>query len=174
MSPRPPPLGRTPPRCCRRGKERWWLWWCRSQEMDPLPQTTQNKGRHLTHQLCLGKENPQVMEGTGQAETHLHPMETSTPQSTSLQRHADGMASLGSSGTTQPWDLLRHMHENVFCAILWGDKPVALGARELLADTLEDGASGGTRCPTGGKGRRFFTGGTHPGGGTGRDFAMNM
>lgn len=139
----------------------------------PLPQTTQNEGRHLTHQLCLGKENPQVTEGTGQAETHVHPTETSTPQPTSLQPHADGVAPLGSSGTTQPWDLLRHMHEYVLCAILWGDKPVALGARELLADTLEDGASGGTRCPAGGKGR-FFTGGTCPGGGTERDFCEVM
>lgn len=68
----------------------------------PLPQTTQNKGRHLNHQLCLGKENPQVMEGTGEAETHVHPIETSTPQPTSLQPHADGTASLASSSTTQP------------------------------------------------------------------------
>lgn len=58
------------------------------------------------------------------------------------------------------------MDENVLCAILGGDEPVALGARELLADTLEDGAGGGTRCPVGRKERRYLTGGT------GERFAM--
>lgn len=41
---------------------------------------------------------------------------------------------------------------------------MALGARELLADTFEDGASRGTRCPVGGKGRRCLTSSTRPGG----------
>lgn len=45
---------------------------------------------------------------------------------------------------------------------------MTLGARELLADTLEDGASGGTCCPAGEEAGRCPTSCTHPGGSMGR------
>lgn len=61
----------------------------------------------------------------------------------------------GAPGVTRRGaDSLRHVDEDVLCAVLWRDEPVALGARELLADALEDGPSGGSRRAAGGKGRR--------------------
>lgn len=58
----------------------------------PLPQTTQHQGRHPTHQLHFGKENPPMIWARDQAEPHPHPKETFPPQPMSLQPHAGGTA----------------------------------------------------------------------------------
>lgn len=107
----------------------------------PHPRTPQHRGGHPTRDLHRGRRTQLHLEGQsityGDSTTPARGCTLSTP---GVTRHRA--------------DSLRHVDEDVLCAVLRRDEPVALGARELLADALEDGPSGGSRRAAGGKGRR--------------------
>ena len=140
----------------------WWVW---GQKLDPHPGPPSTK--EGTRPTCASGKKTHQQWGEEDRQSPI-PTPWRRPQPTRLQPHADGTAPPRRPSTTRSPDLLRHVDENVLCAILGCDEPVALGARELLADALEDGAGGGTCRAAGGKGQRCPTSGTHPGGSTGR------